>query len=49
MTKVMLVKDRNVLGTKWVCNFANNLIEKGENINRFYEDLLKILMQSEKE
>ena len=28
---------------------TNNLIEKGENINRFYEDLLKILMQSEKE
>ena len=24
---------------------ANNIIEKGENINRFYEDLLKILMQ----
>lgn len=32
MTKVMLVKDRNVLGTKWVCNFANNLIEKGYDV-----------------
>ena len=32
MTKIMLIKDRNTFNTKWVCNFASQLIENGYEV-----------------
>ena len=32
MTKVMLIKDRNTFNTKWVCNFASQLSNRGYEV-----------------
>lgn len=33
MTKIMLVRDRNTFNTKWVCNFASQLVERGYQVD----------------
>lgn len=32
MPKIMLIKDRNTFNTKWVCNFASQLVERGYEV-----------------
>ncbi len=32
MTKIMLMKDRNTFNTKWVCNFASQLVQRGYDV-----------------
>ena len=39
--KVLLVKDRNVLGTKWVLNFANQLVKRGYEVHLVSDSLTK--------
>ena len=33
MTKVMLIKDRNTLNCRWLCDFANALVKKGYEVH----------------